>query len=281
MNRIHIVYGESGAAMLRLTLSDLGQEQEQVAAFPEILQYAPLFSDFSEKALCDYAKLCCQMFVSSDDGKQMHGSIMQFIRTDFSVYDDIVVWSGDSVGDRLFYAMCCELVARPMLWVNVGEVRELLPNRNLRSISLAVCSVENINSLIKEPKPLLSKDIQSGREQWQRWSHSQAALRLLGATGEIVEADEDIFDEMILDSCRGEWQIAARVVGRLLCGVDFAVGDSFLHRRMVELARCGRLEVRTSERFLDKAGSAQESVETTTIVSGVDMSEIRLFDVKS
>ena len=86
---------------------------------------------------------------------------------------------------------------------------------------------------------------------------------------------------MILDSCRGEWQMAARVVGRLLCGVDFAVGDSFLHRRMVELARCGRLEVRTSERFLDKAGSAQESVETPTIVSGVDMSEIRLFDVKS
>ena len=67
MNRIHIVYGESGAAMLRLTLSDLGQEQEQVAAFPEILQYAPLFPNFDPCAVDEYAMRCVEMGVAGAD----------------------------------------------------------------------------------------------------------------------------------------------------------------------------------------------------------------------
>ena len=118
-------------------------------------------------------------------------------------------------------------------------------------------------------------------KQWAAWSKSEATLRVLNEVGEIVEAEEEIYDDAMLSLCRGEWVKAPIVVGRLLCDVDFGVGDSFLHHRIISLARRGRFQVRANAQCFNGLECIVERYAMPHIVDGVDLGELRLFEVKS
>ena len=276
MNRIHMVYGESGAVMLRLALSDLGRGHEWVAAFPEILQYAPLFSDFNHREVGEYATRCAKMgVVRSEDSSQLINAILKFLQIDFSAYDEVVLWRGESAGDRLFGYMVSALVGRDLSVVDLTPLRGVLPNPYVAALSMGHCSVENLKLLLGGVKPLAEGEKSANAELWLKWSKSVADLRLLSNKGEIVEADRRIFDDVILSASSGEWQPAARVVGRVLCQIDFAVGDSFLHRRIVELASEGKILVRQRDGVLYLEEDSADSL----YVGDVNLGELRLFEV--
>lgn len=278
MSRLHLVYGESGAAMLRLTLSDLGREQERVAAFPEILQYAPLFSDFSRSKVCEYTERCAKLGVVGDkDSGQLANAIVEFLQIDFSAYDEVILWQGETAGDRLFGYMVSALVGRDLSVVDLTPLRDVLPNARVAALSMAHCSGENLKQLLNNIIPIAESKKSTNAEFWYKWSKSVADLRLLSGSGEIVEADRQIFDGIILSACSSEWQPSARVVAQVLCRVDFAVGDSFLHHRTVELARSGKISVQSSGRFYNGQGNST----TPIMVGNVDVTELRGFNVKS
>lgn len=278
MNRIHMVYGESGAAMLRLTLSDLGRGHEWVAAFPDILQYAPLFSDFNHREVGEYATRCAKMgVVRSEDSSQLTNAILKFLQIDFSAYDEVVLWRGESAGDRLFGYMVSALVGRDLSVVDLAPLRGVLPNPNVAALSMAHCSGENLKQLLGHIVPLAEGEKSANAELWLKWSKSVADLRLLADGGEIIEADRQIFDDAIISACRGEWKPAARVVAQLLCRVDFTVGDGFLHHRIVELARDGKIMVQPSDRFSAEPDRFAKEI----VAGGVDVTELRRFCVKS
>ena len=278
MNRIHMAYGESGAAMLRLALSDLGRGHEWVAAFPDILQYAPLFSDFNHREVGEYATRCAKMgVVRSEDSSQLTNAILKFLQIDFSAYDEVVLWRGETAGDRLFGYMVSALVGRDLSVVDLAPLRGVLPNPYVAALSMAHCSGENLKQLLGNIVPLAEGEKSANAELWLKWSKSVADLRLLADGGEIIEADRQIFDDVILSASSGEWQSAARVVGRVLCQIDFAVGDSFLHRRIVELASESRILVRQREGVILASNTLSQSL----FVGDVDFSELRLFEVKA
>ena len=106
-------------------------------------------------------------------------------------------------------------------------------------------------------------------------------MRVLNESGEIVETEEEVYDDAMLALCRGEWMKAPIVVGRLLCDVDFGVGDSFLHHRHISLARRGRLHVRANTRCFNGSECIVERYAMPHIVDGVGLGELRLFEVKS
>ena len=274
---MHIVYGESGAATLRLALSDLGL-QDIVVSFPEVLQYAPLFTDFTDSSIRDYALRCCCMQVAKESvAERVAKVISTFVNADFGGYDKVVLWCGETAGDRLFGYMTCALVGRELSVVDLAPLRDVLPNPNVVALSMAHCSVDNLKMLLGGIKPLAESEKTANAELWHKWSKSVADLRLLSNKGEIVEADRQIFDDVILSASSGEWQPAARVVGRVLCQTDFAVGDSLLHRRIVELASEGKILVRQRDGVLYLEEGSADSL----YVGDVNLGELRLFEVKA
>lgn len=277
MNRIHMAYGESGAAMLRLALSDLGRE-DSVVSFPEVLQYAPLFADFDSSLIYDYALRCSDLQVINNPLIEvLLDPIMSFVTTDFSAYDDVILWRGETAGDKLFCYMVCALIGQDLSVVDLAPIRDVLPNPNVAALSMGHCSVENLKLLLGGVKPLAESEKTANAELWHKWSKSVADLRLLANDGEIVEADRQIFDDVILSASSGEWQPAARVVGRVLCQIDFAVGDSFLHRRIVELASEGKILVRQRDGVLYLEEDSADSL----YVGDVNLGELRLFEAKA
>ena len=274
---MHIVYGESGAATLRLALSDLGL-QDSVASFPEVLQYAPLFTDFTDSSIRDYTlRYCCMQVAEESVVEIVTKVISTFVNADFGGYDKVVLWRGETAGDRLFGYMTCAHIGRDLSVVDLAPLRNVLPNPNVVALSMAHCSVDNLKMLLGGIKSLSEREKSANAELWSRWSKSVADLRLLSDRGEMVEADRHIFDDVILSTCNREWQSAAGVVGRVLCKTDFVVGDSFLHRRIVELAREDRILVRQREGVLPADNTLTQSL----YVGDVNLSELRLFEVKA
>ena len=159
--------------------------------------------------------------------------------------------------------------------------RQMLPNKNVGALSMSICSKENINYLLSCVRPVDVEQKDKAAKQWTEWSNSVAALRVLNKTGEILEVEEEVYDEALLALCRGEWCAAPRVVGRLLCEVDFGVGDSFLHHRLISLARQGVVQVRPNAKFYNGTEYTVERYAMPHIVDGVDLAEMRLFEIKS
>ena len=281
MSRLHLVYGEAGAGTLRLALS-MESRADCVVAFPAVLNYAPLFPTFDDAEIEEYAACCGELLHISEEGiDKLYGDILSFVKCDFSAYDEVVVWRGTSAGDRVFYDMVCSLVDVPLCEVDLTPLRQMLPNKNVGALSMSICSKENVDYLLTRVQPMGVAQKNEAAKQWTEWSKSEAALRVLNESGEIVEVEEEVYDDAILALCRGEWAKAPIVVGRLLCDVDFGVGDSFLHHRLISLVRCGRLQVRPNAKCFNGEECIVERYALPHIVDGVDLGELRLFEVKS
>lgn len=281
MSKLHLVYGEAGAGTLRLALSMEGSV-DCVMAFPAVLNYAPLFPSFDDAEIEEYAARCGEILHTSEESvNKLYGDMLSFVKCDFAAYDEVVVWRGTSAGDRLFYDMVCSLISAPLFEVNLSPLKDMLPNPNVGALSMSLCSVDNIKTLLDGVQPIDAEQKQLAAEQWAEWSKSESALRVLNDSDEIVEAEDEFYDEALISSCRGEWVKAPIVVGSLLCDVDFGVGDSFLHHRLISLARCGRLQVRPNAKCFNGSECIVERYALPHIVDGVDLGELRLFEVKS
>ncbi|MBR5484153.1 MAG: DUF1835 domain-containing protein [Alistipes sp.] len=281
MSRLHLVYGEAGAGTLRRALS-MESRADCVVAFPAVLNYAPLFPTFDDAEIEEYAACCGEILhISDEDIDKLYSDILSFVKCDFSAYDEVVVWRGTSAGDRVFYDMVCSLVSVPLSEVDLSPLRDMLPNPNVGALSMSLCSVDNLIALQERVQPIDAEQKLVAAKRWTEWSKLEAALRVLNESGEIVEVEEEVYDDAILALCRGEWVKAPIVVGRLLCDVDFGVGDSFLHHRLISLARCGRLQVRPNAKCFNGEECIVERYALPHIVDGVDLGELRLFEVKS
>ena len=281
MNRLHLVYGEAGAGTLRLALSMEGRE-DCVVAFPAVLNYAPLFPTFEYAEIEEYVARCGEILHISDEYvEKLNGDMLSFLKCDFTAYDEVVVWHGTSAGDRVFYDMVCSLVSAPLSEVDLSPLRDMLPNPNVGTLSMSLCSVDNLIALQERVQPIDAEQKLLAAKRWAELSKSESALRVLDGSGEIVEAEEEVYDDAILALCRGEWVKAPIVVGRLLCDVDFGIGDSFLHHRLISLARRGRLQVRPNAKCFNGEECIVGRYALPHIVDGVDLGELRLFEVKS
>ncbi len=271
MSVLHLASCSSGAEMLRLKFRDC-----DVAYLPVDLAYAPLFRDFSEKSLSQYIERCDNLLNVSAFFPNLLDELKAFCRRDFSQYDEVVVWHGDTVGEQLFFSLVCALVPRQLSEVDLRGVYSA--GWKAGSVTISACSPDNLKILWGNARSLPDSEKQQTAERWNRWSQMRADLRIMNDVGEVVGVDKTFYDEQIVSACNDDWQPASRIVGEILLAVGFGVGNSFLHRRMVELAREGRILVRRNENAQPKSGINLSL--PSIIVGGVDLSSLRLFEVK-
>lgn len=272
---LHIVCGASAAGTSREALRRIGCEAE-VAAFPCSLRYGALFRDFSDGSLRRYADEIGRLTGCAGTFEPLR----DFVGVDFAAYDRVVVWHGDDVDERLMYYLVCALApAAPLYEVDVTAVRPLLKH-SVRGVSLSICSVDNVVWLYERIAIVGVEERKEAVSAWNGWRCSDAALRILSENG-IAEVTEDFFDDIIVATCGTEYRKTARVIGEVLCATDFAVGDSFLLRRIVTLLREGRLSARAEEVPEKVRRAIAASGIEPLIVGGVDVSAMSLFSVKA
>lgn len=275
MRRLHLVSDESGAAMLRQAL--IGELGNDVMSFPCSLCYAPLFADFTAEAIRKYVDEVYGMLPCMEYScPNLYKDILGFIKADFSLYDEVVVWHGDSASEQIFFYMVCALVDKPLSEVDLMPMYDFLPH--IKNTTMSACSEENMKALLPYKGHLTAEKRSSAMQKWHDMSKSVFALRI-ESNGEIKGVDADYFDAQLLSACSEEFRSAVRVVGRVLCSIGFQVGDWFLYERLICLARCGKIKVRATETM--PANRPNVTAHTTRIVGDVDMSNPRYYEIKS
>ena len=271
MSILHLASCASGAGMLRLNFRDC-----DVVYLPVDLVYAPLFRDFSETSLAQYIESYDALLNTSEFFPDQLDELIEFCKRDFSQYDEVVVWHGDTASEQLFFSFVCALVERQLSEVDLRGI--YATGWTAKSVTISACSPDNLKMLWGSVRCLPDSEKQQAIHRWNNWSQMDADLRIKNDVGEIVGVDKTFYDKRIISACSNDWQPAMRVVGRVLFDVGFCVGDGFLHRRVVELAREGEILVRRNENVQTK--SCITSSLPSFVVGGVDLSSLRLFEVK-
>lgn len=138
------------------------------------------------------------------------------------------------------------------------------------------CSPENIKELYYKIYPLTANKKRKYAQLWDKWSLSDAVLRIIDEDYNIVELAEDYSDNMILSRCSNEYQPVVSIVAHVLSDINFQAGDIYLSKRMRELVKQGKLKAIQRDMSQFKNIPPYKKI----IVDGVDISYSTFYDVK-
>lgn len=281
MNKtLHIVSDLYEAGTIKMFLKSI-DIHDKVLAFENTFKYASLFRDFSDKEIkrrsLSLEKLFGKLYFSDS-----HISLQNFVRYDFDKYDKIVVWHGNDVDGRLFFYMICSLIKGALYDADTIEIQDLFPHleQDPFILPLTCCSTDNIAILYDKIKFISDDQKKEYIYLWEKWSQSDAPIRIINKENEIQGVEEDYFDNSILSNCTFEYQTVARVIGATLCDINFLICDSFLHMRIINLITQDKLSACENKKFAVDIAESNLLDKNKIIINGVNVTELRFFSIK-
>ena len=280
---LHIASEPSGIGTIKLFFKRSGIN-DKVLVFENTLKHASLSSikDLSNEGLKRRSQ-SLEKLIGKHHFPDSHLITLQdFIKYDFDKYDNIVVWHGNDVNGRLFFYMACSLIKGQLYEADTTEIKVLFPHleQNPFILPLACCSIDNIAVLYDKIKHISDDQKKEYALLWEKWSQSDAPIRIINKENAIQEVEEDYFDESILSNCTNEFRNVARVIGETLYGSNFLIGDSFLHIRVIDLITRKKLSAQENEKFTQEIAASNLSDKNKIVINGVNVTELRFFSIK-
>lgn len=236
---LHVVSSFSRMGTVRMGLRELG-------IYPEII-YLPIdFSfgyipkDFSDKELC--------FALASHDNVAVFDQLKEFVTTDYSQYEKVIVWHGWSAHELLLLYLMSVLVKGTLYHVDIREnngfmkrylSKDYLCKDPLRTYpDMGYVSPYDIYTydMLSITKPLSDNEKQYYREQWNRWVNTSLPYRLSSFfNGVIEEYPEDFMDDSIRKNVQKNSKLV-RVVGNVMMEYDHLfISDCMILRRIYQL----------------------------------------------
>ena len=245
---LHAVSGLSAKATIRLGLSSIGIKDD-VVHFPLDLSTGYIPKDFSDKELC-FALASYNRF---DYCINEFDDLKNFVTTDYSAYDKIIVWHGWSAYDLLFLYFMSTLVDGKLYQIDIRDChtfmeRELSEDKPRQYPDMGSVSPDDVTQMVSLAKPISDAEKQYYKEQWLRWSHSLAPYRLSNIhTGIIKEYPADFMDAAIIEEAKNSPSLF-RVVSKVMNRYDdfLYLNDAMVYRRIMELRNEGVLDFTVS-----------------------------------
>lgn len=271
MKVLHIVSYPAGVGMLRLIFRDCN-----FLYLPVDLTYAPLPTDLRSISLLQYVYKYSKLIQHVEEYiAELQDDLVDFVNHDFSQYDDIVVWHGDTVSEQLFFSFVCSLVKRPLSEVDLREMYHI--GWKYPAVAISACSPGDLQKLWGSVRAISKEDRQNAIDVWRRISQSPSMLRIVDNEG-IRGVPVDYFDSYLASACEGEFCSAIQVIRTALNTIGFQVSYEFLCKRLGSMAEIGKVDVR--ERT-PKVVDCSPFEYKPRMAQGVDVSNPRCYEVRS
>ena len=268
---LHIISGHSAEGAIKECFKK-HEIDDSIFMVNAAFQYAPLFTN--ETTLNRRKEVLNNFFNITDyygAGYDYTIEIRNFINYNFNEYERVVIWHGDDVDERILLYLTCSLVKTELYEVDITYIKQHLSNKNIPHVCLCHCSVENIRLLYDRIRPISKEKQMEYATKWYQWSRSDAKLRIMDNDGLIKDVNEDYFDKLLLSYCNDEYTTTARVIGNTFGNCDIRIGDGYLHYRVIQLIKEGRLSARTNPQLSTEIEpSNQQNVQGGTVLNGVD-----------
>lgn len=110
--------------------------------------------------------------------------------------------------------------------------------------SLVTTSLEQVKVIAKKFKKMSNEEFIKWNKLWREIKKDTSQLRIIDKKGNIKGKEESYFDSLLESYCTKEFQKPARIIGAVLCDIDFNVGDGYLNWRLKQLVGKKKIEAR-------------------------------------
>ena len=254
MSRIHIVFGDSAMGGLRQALNILNPENRgRILSAGDLFSAGPLGGPDEEEGLRRrrewWLRLCRD--IGADRGTEDYflsqPGLLAASLAEVRREDEVCIWYGSNASDQTglrYIINRLEGESPDVFLLNVSDFQ--VPDssgRLYRPRSAGECSPERLAELAGSFSVLSDHEARELREEWKSLSRREDVLRNW-KDGELREADETYFDEMLSGAAGEDFLMAARIVGTVMGRSDQLVSDLYLEWRLRKLIDTGRLEAR-------------------------------------
>lgn len=240
---LHVVSSLCTKGTLKMGLCKIEQKPE-IAYLPIDLSIGYIPKDFSDKELC--------FALASHYHMEVFDQLKEFVTTDYSQYEKVVVWHGWSASELLLLYLMSVLVEGELYHVDIRDCKGFMEkHQSKRSYPDMdyVCpgDISQFN-MISLAKQLSANEKEYCREQWYKWVNSPTPYRFSNIhTGVIEEYPEDFMDDSIKEYVQKKSSFN-RIIGKIMMKYDdFFIPDSIIVRRLYQLKDDGEIILHISK----------------------------------
>lgn len=220
-NNLHVVSGLSSKGRVSHSLGLLGIK-DTVKYLPTNLSSGYIPKDFSDKELC----------FSLASRNQIDGfyNLKEFITTDYSRYQKVIVWHGWSANDLLLLYLMSVLTEENLYQIDISDQ---YPDMGY------VCIQDIIDkNMVSLAKPVSKQEQIYYRNQWDKWANSPYPYRFSDIhKGIIEEYPENFMDPYIFDAVKKSDNLLL-IIGDVMTKMDYLfIPDLIIYRRILELRK--------------------------------------------
>ena len=235
---LHVVSSLCTKGTLKMGLCKLEQKPE-IAYLPLDLSIGYIPKDFSDKELC--------FALASHGHMEVFDQLKEFVTTDYSQYEKVVVWHGLSASELLLLYLMSVLVEGELYHVDIRDCKGFMEKHLSKDSSRlypdmgSVCPGD-ISDMISLAKQLNANAKSYCKEQWYKWANSPTPYRFSNIhTGVIEEYPEDFMDDSIKEYVQKKSSFN-RVVGKIMMKYDdLFIPDSIIVKRLYHLRDNGEI----------------------------------------
>lgn len=197
---LHVVSSHSATIKIGFDIINI---KDEISCFPINLSFGYLPKDFSDKEI---AFCLASHHLFSTQYIKCFEEFKQFISTDYSVYDKVIVWHGGLASDLLLLYLVSVLVKEKLYQIDIRDCVALFKKISSKPFcGIGFICPEDISlyNLISLAKPLSKETMHHCKEKWFKWTNNNSMVRLNDiTTGEIKTYPENFVDDLIIEAAR-------------------------------------------------------------------------------
>jgi hypothetical protein len=232
----HVVVGDVAAGSLQAAFA-LDQENKyfgEIRNFRDDLSIGRidrLMEGFTDR-LAWFSRITEGTEFGEEIKTTLAGSLDEVYHTSikFDPLDHIVIWHSGIVSEEVTLRFLASRYQGYDLW-----------NVVISSSPMGRCTPEELLAALENIQRLSIEEQGRYREEWSELISIQSTLRIF-KEAKVQSVEETFYDDMLIDASRSDFQVAARVVGKVMAGTDQIISDTFLAYRLRTLIREGVLE---------------------------------------
>lgn len=237
-NTLHVVSGLSSKGIVLQSLGLL-RIKEDVTYLPTDFSIGYIPKDFSDKELC--------FSLASRDHLDAFYNLKEFITTDYSKYQKVIVWHGWSAYDLLLLYLMSVITDDNLYQIDIRDCDGFM-QKHLSHPEYAISQFPDMGyvciddiidyDMLSYAKPVSKKEQVYYRNQWDKWANSPYPYRFSDIQrGIIKEYPENFMDHYIIDAVKNSDKLFV-IMGEVMSKLDsLFIPDFIIYRRILELRK--------------------------------------------
>ncbi len=260
--KIHIVFGDSPAGSLKITLKELNlNEEEQVVSFSDTFSIGPISSLNEEAGIIDRSNWMVNHLNYEEDIDIYE----TFYKNEILKLKDIpsnipiVIWTGDNAHEQTGLRFVLYLLKDKRNDIQIINATscfktQIPQSKNTESpICTGAIGYDNLKIIYTKNKtaaPITQEERKKLETEWEKLSQSKEVLRIWN-NGHIQSVAEDYYDDYIMETVKklhnkrgnNDFIKSARVIGDVIGHLNQDIGDMYLEYRLRQLIIDGALAI--------------------------------------